>query len=140
MEAALKMSQRLANLLATMLFCAVASICQVASAKDVAASMAYLHPQPLRDYFFYICVHEYFKGTGLDEADISKGYIFEFLSYDFRTLDVVYSKAVAKADSVKASQHSGGEVAEGAEGKVPILANCLEESRVFKIPDAPAKK
>jgi hypothetical protein len=139
LEAAL-MTQRLAKFLTGMLFCAAISICQAASAKDIAASLAHLHPQPLRDYFFYMCVHEYLKDTDLDKTDASTGYIFEFLSHDFSTLDMVHSKAVATADSIKARQHSGGEVAEGTEGKATILATCLEESRVFKIPTAPAKK
>ncbi len=134
------MTQGPVRLLAGVLFCAVAGTCQPASAKDAAAPPTAAHPRPLRDYFFYRCMHEYFQGTELDEKDASVSYMLGFLPRESRTVDRLIRKAKATAAAVKASHPREDQVAEGTYGKTPILAICLEESRMFKIPGKMAKK
>jgi hypothetical protein len=92
------------------------------------------HPTPLRDYFFYVCVHEYYKGDPLDKTDVSVGYIFDYLSYDFKTLNRVLIAAKKVAFSIRQRQQSGAEVAGGDYRRATVLATCLEESRSIDIP------
>ena len=48
----------------------------------------------LGDYFFFICVHEYFKGESLDKTDSSVQMVFEELSADTQTISNVFASEV----------------------------------------------
>jgi len=89
---------------------------------------------PVRDYFFYRCVHHYFKGDRLDHVDISHTFVFDYASLDYKTLKMLDDRAKSVAMSVKAGQHPGAQVSEGHWEQAPILEACLEESRKLKLP------
>jgi hypothetical protein len=99
---------------------------------DKSSGNAYRHPA--RDYFFYRCVHEYFKGERLDLADSSQAYILDSASLDYATSMALVQKARQIVAQLKAQLHAQGEVAEGTKGQVTVLATCLEESRKLKLP------
>lgn len=86
-----------------------------------------------RDYLFYRCIHEYFKGGELDRVDASISLALEYMSLDPPTTEAVVTKAKEVAERLRAPGPPGTQVAEGSEGKVAILAVCLDESRAFKL-------
>jgi hypothetical protein len=92
--------------------------------------------QILQDYFFYICVHEYFKGQSLDEIDSSIGFTAESLSYDGPTIIAVSDRAKGVAHAMRKRQRPGNQTASGDWRRIGVLANCLEESRKLENPRA----
>jgi hypothetical protein len=99
---------------------------------DTYSDNQYRHP--VRDFFFYRCVHHYFEGESLDNIDISHTMAFDYASLDYKAFKVLDDKAKSVATSVKARQHPGAEVAEGRWDRAPILAICLEASRKLDLP------
>ena len=88
----------------------------------------------LRDFFFYSCVHRFFKGESLDEIDASLPLSSEYLSYDFDTIMAVVEKAKGVVASLKALQSPEIQKSEGDYRRVTVLMTCLEESRKLTVP------
>ncbi|GAA0586578.1 hypothetical protein [Rhizomicrobium electricum] len=107
------------------------------SVQSASASTAKKGPnttEAWRDYLFYRCVHEYFSGGELDKLDSSVGLAIEYVSLDPAALEAVVGKAKEVAKRLRAPRPPGTQVSEGTEGKVAVLAVCLDEARAFKLP------
>jgi hypothetical protein len=114
--------------------CCVGNIYQPASAMSEVAPTEVQGSQPLRDMFFYVCVHQYFKGESLDQIDASVAYVSEYVDVEFEQLMAVTNEAKAVAGNIRARQHPGDVVASGDWRRVPVLAICLNKSKEFKLP------
>src|ERR1043165_6394085 len=81
-----------------------------------------------RDFFVYGCTREYARAHALPLYDSSTGYAVEFGRLSPEEMTRLYDAAKAFALTLRAP-----DLADEEHGGVPVLAQCLEESRSARV-------
>jgi len=81
-----------------------------------------------RDFFVYGCVREFARAHDFPEYDSSTGYAVEFGRMGPEEMSRLYDAAKAFALTLRAPDPADEE-----HGGVPVLAQCLEESRSARV-------
>ena len=86
-----------------------------------------------QDFFFYHCVHEFYKGESLDKTDASVGLAAEIMSLDYDRSMALAKRVKKIVRGLRADQkRPASEVSEGTAGKAMVLMTCLDESRKYR--------